>query len=109
MMMDRATAFLRWLKPTHRAFLSTVGSYAVASTFAAAAALVLASTGAMTKGGALVWTILLGFLVYFFAALWVYCEPRAWRLWAAFSVVTGGSVFAVWLLGGDPTFGFTGR
>ena len=107
-MFNRATAFLRWLKPAHRVFLSIAGSYAVASTSAAAVAMALASSGAIAKGAALVWTILVGFLVYFFAALWAFSEQHAWRLWAAFSIVTGVSISIVWMLGGDPAFGFRG-
>ena len=105
-MFNRATAFLRWLKPAHRVFLSTAGSYAVASTSAAAVAMALASSGAIAKGAALVWTILVGFLVYFFAALWAFSEQHAWRLWAVFSTVIGASISIVWVLGGDATFGF---
>ena len=108
-MIERLAIRLRWLKPTHRAFLSIVGSYAVASTSAAALALALAALGVMEKGAALVWTILIGFFVYFAAALWAYSEQHAWRLWAAFSAVTGLSIVVVQLLGGDPTFGFGWR
>lgn len=107
-MIDRAIAFRHRLKPTHRVFLSTVGAYAVAATSAAASAMSFAAAGLMEKGAALVWTTLLGFFVYFFAALWTFTEQKAWRLWVVFSTVTTISVLVVWRLGGDPTFGFGG-
>ena len=101
--------WLAWLKPPHRVFLSIFGSYAVAATSSAALALAMERTGAVSRAEALMWTILLGFFVYFAAALWSFAEQRPWRLWAVFGVAVSVSVWAVSVLGGDPTFGFGAR
>ena len=97
---------LAWLKPLHRVFLSVVGAYALAVTSSAALGLAAAAVGIAPKSNALIWTFLLGFVVYFAAALWTFAEPRAWRLWAVLGTVTGASILIVHLLGGDASFGF---
>ena len=95
-----------WLRPLHRVFLSVFGAYVVAVSSSTALALAASAVGFAPKANALIWTFLLGFIVYFAAALWTFTELRVWRLWLAFGAVTIVSVLVVHLLGGDASFGF---
>ncbi|MEM9668877.1 MAG: hypothetical protein AAF950_08115 [Pseudomonadota bacterium] len=87
-------------------FLSTVGAYAVASTVAATTGLGLSALFGVPRGHMLIWTIMLGFIVYFLAALWCFAEVHAWRVWFVFFLINTLSIALMAALGGDPYFGF---
>ncbi|MEM9168641.1 MAG: hypothetical protein AAGC56_03220 [Pseudomonadota bacterium] len=96
----------RWLRPTHRVFLGVFFNYAVLSTLVTASALAMSAAGCMAMENALMWAIFLAFFAYPGLLLWCFAERRAWRIWTAFSLVGGMSLWVVAALGGDAGFGF---